>query len=310
MRVRIHRPHVRASLLLLAAVVSAGVVVARRSRVTPQIERDVHAAPARVPAPDSPLARALGADDAGRGEYNLYEDGPFCGFPPRIDKTKRLGAGTVVHATSIMAPASETPLGFFEVLRAPADGPRPTVGATGPDGASSGAATGASAASSSLRLVLKGPSRVTAGERPKLSLELFNDGATAETVALAVDGSFPHWRAPFVDLYARDESSGAVYRWAPGPGYGRCGNVNPRSSADDFFVLAPGAHRTEPFGPWSQSSVNPVIDTPGRYTLWVVYAACTGPEVGVNLGRDDPAPAGTFDGTLASNGVVIDVTAP
>ncbi|MCA9590848.1 MAG: hypothetical protein KC657_36375, partial [Myxococcales bacterium] len=101
-----------------------------------------------------------------------------------------------------------------------------------------------------------------------------------------------------------------VYRWAPGPGYGRCGNVNPRSSADDFFVLAPGAHRTEPFGPWSQSSVNPVIDTPGRYTLWVVYAACTGPEVGVNLGRDDPAPAGTFDGTLASNGVVIDVTAP
>ena len=88
-------------MLLLAAVVAAGVVVARRSRVTPQIERDVHAAPAKVPAPDSPLARALGADDAGRGEYNLYEDGPSCGLAPRVDKTKRLGAGTVVHAANI-----------------------------------------------------------------------------------------------------------------------------------------------------------------------------------------------------------------
>ncbi|MEZ4264665.1 MAG: hypothetical protein R3B36_36705 [Polyangiaceae bacterium] len=296
MRVRIHRPHVRASLLLLAAVVAAGVVVARRSRVTPQIERDVHAAPAKVPAPDSPLARALGADDAGRGEYNLYEDGPSCGLAPRVDKTKRLGAGTVVHAANIMAPAGTTPLGFFEVLRAPADGPRPTVAATG--------------AASSLRLVLKGPSRVAAGVGPKLSLELFNDGATPETVALAVDGSFPHWRAPFVDLYARDESSGTIYRWAQGPDYARCGNVNQRSAKHDFFVLAPRAHRTEPFGSWAESAVSPVIDTPGRYTLWVVYAACTGPEVGVSLGIDEPAPAGTFDGTLASNGVVIDVTAP
>jgi hypothetical protein len=299
MRVRIHRAHIRASVLLLVGVVAAGVVVARRLHVTPHIEREVHAAPAKVPAPDSPLARALGADDAGRGEYNLYEDGPFCGFAPRVDKKKRLGAGTVVHATSIMAPAGTTPLGFFEVLRAPAEGPRATVAASG----------GATGASSSLRLVLKGPSRVAAGEHPKLELELFNDGASPETVALAVDGSFPHWRAPFVDLYARDESSGTIYRWAQGPDYGRCGNVNSRSAANDFFVLPPRAHRAEPFGPWSQSAVSPMIDTPGRYTLWVVYAACTGPEVGVSLGRDDPAPAGTFDGTLASNGVMIDVTA-
>jgi hypothetical protein len=50
---------------------------------TPLSEPDA-APPQRVPAPNSSLARALGADDAGRGEYRVYDDGPWCGFAPRV----------------------------------------------------------------------------------------------------------------------------------------------------------------------------------------------------------------------------------
>lgn len=118
-----------------------------------------------------------------------------------------------------------------------------------------------------------------------------------------------HWRSPFVDLYARDGRSGKVYRWAHGAGVARCGNVNPRT-ADDYVTLDAGQRRTDPFGEWSQSALSPVLAEPGRYTLWVVYAACAGPELGGGLEVDVAPPADLFQGTLVSNAIAVVVTPP
>lgn len=190
-----------------------------------------------------------------------------------------------------MAPSPVARAGFFEVERSPRDGPRDDD------------------PSSAIRLALSGPQRVVAGREMSLALTLTNDGGADLRYARAVDGSFEHWRSPFVDLYARDERSGRVYRWARGAGVIRCGNVNPRT-ADDYLTLGAGQQRPDPFGEWSQSALSPVLAEPGRYTLWVVYAACAGPELGGGLEVDVAPPADLFQGTLVSNAIAVVVTPP
>jgi hypothetical protein len=141
-----------------------------------------------------------------------------------------------------------------------------------------------------------------------LSLELANAGAAAFTFGIAVDGSFEHWRAPFVDLYAREDATGKTYRWTHGATFGRCGNVNSRT-AEDYVRLAPRKKRADPFGERSHHALAPAVTTPGRYTLWVVYAACRGAERGAPLYPDDPVPADVFEGTIASNALALEVVA-
>ncbi len=231
---------------------------------------------ARVPAPNSPLARELGTDDAGRGEYRAYDDGPWCGFSPRVDR--KLSLGTSYEA-------EDTSYAFFETEHAPPDGPR--------DGAQK----------TMLELSLRAPSRVVASARIRIELSLANRSPNPLVFSKAIDGSFEHWRSPFTDLYARDEKSGRTYRWTHGADFGRCGNLDPRKK-DDIVRLPPGAKKSEPFG----REIGPAIARPGRYTLWMVYASCAGAERKPDPG-EEPVPPDLFDGTIASNGIQVEVTA-
>jgi hypothetical protein len=233
------------------------------------------------PAPNSALAHALGADARGRGKYRYEDDGPGCGGAPNVDRKRPLRLGDS---------ATDGAFDFFATERPLVDGPR--------DAAKGG--------SSGLRLSLNGPAHVGAGAPIELAVTLANQGTSSFRYALAVDGSLEHWRSPFVDVYVRDEQSKAVYRWSYGASYGRCGNVNARTAAD-YALLAPGDTRSDPFGEWAMRA--PIaIKRPGRYVLWLVYAACVGPEIGVPLGPDEGLAADAFEGTLASNGIVVDVS--
>jgi hypothetical protein len=240
---------------------------------------------APVPAPTSSLAQELGTDDAGRGDYRFYEDGPWCGLAPRVDRTKPLGPA---HGFELDSPSS---LGggsrdFFVTEKPPREGP------SGGEGG--------------IRLVLTGPTRTVVGMKVALALDLRNGSTKPLHYARALDGSFEHWRSPFVDVYARDESF--TYRWTYTRDYGRCGNVDARE-ADDFIVLPPGGRKKKPFGAWSDRSLEPKFERPGTYTVWVVYAACTGAERGLTSGNDVAPPNDLFDGTIASNALQIEVMA-
>ena len=126
---------------------------------------------------------------------------------------------------------------------------------------------------------------------------------------MPVDGSFEHWRGPFVDLYARDEGSGRTYRWTFGKGFGRCGNVDSRKP-DDFVMLPPGKRKVDPFGTGRAASLAPVLMMPGRYTLWVVYASsCVGAELASNGGYDEPRrPRTSSTGPSRATGSRVEVT--
>jgi hypothetical protein len=238
---------------------------------------------APVPAPSSALARELGADDAGRGEYRLYDDGPWCGFAPRVDRDKAL------DKTPDSPPPESAWLGFFETKTPPRDGPRLYERAA-------------------ISLSLTGPQRAFTRQPLPLVLSLMNGTAQPLHYGMPVDGSFEHWRGPFFDLYARDEGSGRTYRWTFGKGVGRCGNMNDRTS-EDLVLLPPGARKTNPFGPHSRTTLAPVFMNPGRYTLWVVYSSsCVGAEIGSGGGYDGGPPTDLFDGTIASNGLTLEIT--
>lgn len=242
-------------------------------------------APTFVPAPDSPLARELGADDAGRGVFRAFDDGPACGNGPRVDRKKQLGRGVTAHASSLMAAAPETPFGFFELDRVPVE---------------------SAPVKQPLQLLLAGPKKVARGSMFALTLSMRNPGESPATFVRAMDGSFEHWRAPFVDLFAKDLTSGRAYRWTYGTSYGRCGNMNVRS-AEDFVTIVPGQRIDAPFGSWSKVNAA-MIDVPGTYALWVVYAACEGVEMRHWMaGEDAPLPRDAFEGVLVSEKVIVTI---
>jgi hypothetical protein len=265
-----------------ASTIALLVIMLVACKKTPAPTPDA-AAPAPVPAPESALARELGTNDAGRGEYRMYDDGPWCGFAPGVDRDRPLDKSP--HSP----PPESSWLGFFETKTPPRDEPRVYDRAA-------------------IALTLTGPSRAFTRQPLPLALSLANGSAEPFRYARPVDGSFEHWRGPFVDLYARDESSHRIYRWTFGKGFGRCGNVDVRK-ADDFVTLAAGKRKADPFGPESHTALAPVLMMPGRYTLWIVYASsCLGADLASNYGYDEPPPAGLFDGTIASNGLTIEVT--
>lgn len=202
-----------------------------------------------------------------------------CGNAPKLDYRARLGASASSAIT-----AEPSPFGFFAVKT-----PVPAGDANAP-----------------LQIRLDAPSRIAASKPMGLKASVTNVAKKALTLALAVDGSLEHWRSPFVDLYARDEASGRVYRYDFHGG--RCGNVNTRTKAD-FATVAAGAVREPAFGEWSNHVQTASIDVPGRYSLWVVYTSCKGPDYGLALGVGGaprlPVP---YRGVVASAPVVVEVT--
>ena len=272
----------------LALIVTVGLVGCGKTDAATQAPRDA-GPPARVPAPNSPLARELGADDAGRGVFRMFDDGPWCGFAPRVDRNKQLGAGIRYESTRVESPESAG-FGFYETTTVPRDGPtvydRPA-----------------------LELVLEGPKRAFARQSLPLALTLVNDTLQPLHYGMPVDGGLEHWRGPFVDLYAREESSGRTYRWTFRSGSGRCGTLDPRKDSD-YVILPPKKRKNAPFGERFKTISEPAFQIPGRYTLWVVYSSsCVGTEIFGHT-RDAPAPpADLFEGTIASNGLTVDVVA-
>jgi hypothetical protein len=265
--------HLRACALCLAGL---GVTACGKTEGAARPSPPDAAAPVRVPAPNSPLARELGADDAGCGRLDL-SDGAWCGFAPRVDRGRPLRSD-----------AAGGWLDFFETKTSPQDQPRAYERAA-------------------ISLDLTAPKRALVDEPIALGMTLLNRSAEPFRFSRAVDGSFEHWRGPFVDLYAHDERTGRTYAWTYGKGFGRCGNLDPRTP-EDFVTLAPNQRRSDPFESSRGSRLAmlaPTFRVEGRYTLWVVYASsCFGIQ---RRERDDPTPADLFEGTIASNGVTLDV---
>ena len=186
-------------------------------------------------------------------------------------------------------PGDSSWLGFYETRTAPRDGPRLYDRAA-------------------IALSLTGPARAFTGQPLALALSLTNGSAQPLHYGMPVDGSFEHWRGPFVDLYARDEARNRTYRWTFGKGFGRCGNVDSRKP-EDFVMLPPGKGRADPFGPRSHTALAAVVTRPGRYTLWVAYSSsCVGAELSSGDGFDAKPPDDRFEGTIASNGITLEVT--
>ena len=56
--------------------------------------------------------------------------------------------------------------------------------------------------------------------------------------------------------------------------------------------------------------LSPIVTRAGRYTLWVVYASeCAGVELSSGDGFDAKPPDDRFLGTIASNGVTVEIVA-
>ncbi len=217
---------------------------------------------------------AVPADEA--PDTDVGEDS--CGNAPKLDHRQRLTA--TPHDRRKMESAS----GFFAIRGAP-----PTADARTP-----------------LVIRLDGPARAAVAKPLDLKVSVENAGAKPVVLGLAVDGSFEHWRSPFVDLYARDEATGRVYRL---DFHGaRCGNVNMRTKAD-FVTLARGARREPAFGEWAAHVSRATLDAPGRYALWVVYTSCDGRDMGLALSVSGagrlPVP---YRGVVASAPITIEVT--
>lgn len=267
---------------VLACVAQVGC-----SRDAPAVREDVvSVSPSgsrRTPAPDSAVARALGTDADGRGTWSYYDDGPFCGAPPKLDRARLLGRSPTYGSRSLMAASGSTGLPLAAVV-----GAAPLPGGSPSDAV----------------LEIGAPPHLEVDAPLRLTTRITNRGTATVSIARAVDGSDEHWRSPFVDVYVRAEATGEVYRADLVHQGGRCGNVNARRP-DDFFALAPGESRQEPFGGWAHTLGLVSFPTPGRYQVWVVYAACEGPERGGPLGDDIALPSDLLVDRVISNAVTV-----
>jgi hypothetical protein len=153
-----------------------------------------------------------------------------------------------------------------------------------------------------LQLTLSGPPSRAEGQALALKLTFKNRGNAPLVVARPLDGSLEHWRAPMVDLYARDEASSRVYRFAFTGA--RCGNVNPIEK-DDYATLKPGEARSDVTdNGWASYVEKASLPRAGRYAVWVVYTYCGSKEGGLPLG-EDVIRKETHAGVHASNAVQV-----
>jgi hypothetical protein len=154
-----------------------------------------------------------------------------------------------------------------------------------------------------LEVSLRGPAKIGAGAPLELRASFANHGQEALTLVRPLDGSFERMRYPSYDLYARDEASGAVFRYAFVGG--RCGMVNP-ITVDDYATVAPGARRDDVVdNGWASHIGGSLIARPGRYSLWLVYSFCGFEEGGLKSGGGEQRAA--YVGVHASNAVTIEV---
>lgn len=162
----------------------------------------------------------------------------------------------------------------------------------------------AGTSSGALALELRGPSTVQRDRAIPLQLSFRNTSARSMTVIRTNDGSYEHMREPFVDVYAENLATHAIYR-ATFVG-ARCGTTNPLQ-ASDLVSLAAGAQSEAPVGEWARHLRESKIPAAGRYRLWAVYRMC-GFERAQGMGTPTVArPVDLFEGRAASNAIEITV---
>jgi hypothetical protein len=253
---------------LFALFIAAGCAPASPQGPTPAVE---------IP----PASEAVGAPRPG-DVLRPSEPVPCPLKSPEIDRESRLGGkAPEPERGNLMNPYFGGGFGFFPV-RGPAPPPRRGQG-PGP-----------------LELRVSA-ARTERGRADPLDLTVgFANLSGSPVVAIRpLDGSLEAWRYPRYDLYARDLSTGIVYRFAFVGG--RCGNVNP-VMPKDYVVVAPSEVRSDVVNGWASYLKGATLPRRGRYAVWVVYAFCGFETQGVPLGasetRDDPAL-----GIFASNAV-------
>lgn len=242
------------------------------------VDAGVDATALRVPAPNSLLAQELGADDAGRGTFRFFDDGPACGPAARVDRT----APTLGQFEGVMEFRST-------------QGPAPKQGDED--------------ALSPIQLTISVADTVVRRNDPiDIKTTLTNRSKGSFTYQRAMDGSEAHWVSPFVDAYVI-APDGTQARWTFANSSARCGNLDPRLPTD-FVTLKPGETREDPFGNYAKMLLHVSMWKLGTYKLWVIYSACQGPEMHGNGADDAPKPANLFEGTIVSNALTINVLPP
>jgi hypothetical protein len=201
-----------------------------------------------------------------------------------IDPAAPLLGIVTAKGGNLMSPQFDGGTGFFAVKGA-APAPR-------------------AAADTPLEIRLEGPTQVAKGDAMHLRVAFVNRSDGELTVLRPLDGSFERMRYPAYDLYARDDASGDVYRYAFVGG--RCGNVNPIGN-DDYAAIAPGAVRDDIVSNgWAGHIDGGAIAKPGRYSVWLAYSFCGFEhEDGLPLGPNQKRALHT--GVHVSNAVSIDV---
>ncbi|MCC6551490.1 MAG: hypothetical protein IT372_00530 [Polyangiaceae bacterium] len=260
--------------LVLALLAGAAACSPAGPQAEPPAVVDVGPSPGPgLAAPDAPAAAVTAP---GKGA---------CPAPPPLKRgAAPLGPPLASGSSNIMGPYFSAGFGFYPVDGAP---PPPRAAGDAP-----------------VELALTGPATLAAGKPISLSLHFMNRGQAKVTVVRPLDGTLEQWRSPMYDLYARDDASGTVYRFAFTGG--RCGNVNPIKD-DDYVTLAPGASRGDVAdNGWAQYLKQAVLTQPGRYSVWVVYSFCGFEGGGVPLGQDVVRQE-THVGVHASNAVRITV---
>ncbi|MFO0561948.1 MAG: hypothetical protein U0269_28305 [Polyangiales bacterium] len=162
----------------------------------------------------------------------------------------------------------------------------------------------AGTSSGALALELRGPSTVQRDRAIPLQLIFRNTSARSMTVIRSNDGSYEHMREPFVDVYAENVATHAVYRAAFVGG--RCGMTN-QLQASDLVSIAAGAQSEAPVSEWARHLRESKIPAAGRYRLWAVYRMC-GFDRAHGMGTSPVArPADLFEGRAASNAIELTV---
>jgi len=232
------------------------------------IDEFTASSPPEVAAPPTPETPTIPLCDVSGEE--LLRDSPLA--PP-----------TPVDDEDIMSPRLFGGTGFYRVQGS----------ATEPRAVSDGV----------LWLELWGPEDSAVGNPIGLTLRFRNRTKTAVSVVPPMDGTFGRKRYPHFDLYLRDETNQATYRFAfVGGG---CGTVNPLIFGS-LIEVSPKDTRTKPDADWANYIAHAPLPRPGAFKAWVVYRYCPNGEAAElsELNPDEPPP---HFGVYASNAVSIRV---
>ncbi len=272
-----HLRHALSSPLFVAA--SAAAMLGCHSRPAPSVRPDP------APSVTAPTLQAIGPETRAPSSPPGFVPLNLCAMSePEVDRSAALGVRPRAVTQNGRTEYNYTASTVF--LRA--------QGTPLPPSSSSGA----------LELVLSAPSVVRRDQPIALRVSFRNRSARSLTVIRSNDGSFEHAREPFVDVYAEDLATRAVYRSSFVGG--RCGMVN-QLAATDLVPIAGRASSDAPASEWARNLTESKIPAAGRYRVWVVYRMCSFAEAQGMGTSTVTAPSDLFVGRASSNAIELTV---